>query len=130
MISSEQWQTIDLTLSLINPLPAKKYDFKSAINIKFKTMFLPMALTSGIGNPEISMVSTYTMKSKEKSIWLSLSPIRVTSIQFLLTSSPMKQTLRSGEEREWSPTKKAPDPVVWKADNTIQWINFYPVDKW
>ena len=29
-------------------------------------MFLPMALTSGIGNPEISMVSTYTMKSKEK----------------------------------------------------------------
>ena len=46
-------------------MPVKKYDFKSAINIKFKTMFLPMALTSGIGNPEISMVSTYTMKSKE-----------------------------------------------------------------
>ena len=65
LISSEQWQTVDLTLSLINPLPVKKYDFKSAINIKFKTMFLPMALTSGIGNPEISMVSTYTMKSKE-----------------------------------------------------------------
>ena len=40
---------------------------------------------------------------------LTLKSLGVTSFQFLLTISPLNQTLRSREQRIWSPTKEALD---------------------
>ena len=40
---------------------------------------------------------------------LTLQPIRVTGIKFLLTIAPWNQTWRSREDRKWSRTKEALD---------------------